>query len=234
MSDLVLQPGERGLIVGNTGSGKTQMLIAQVRHFARSPVYILDSKEDDGIRNLLREAGDEHGATLSRGLGEFEKFLKLKKKPDYVRIIPPASELNNPDQLDEYMQLVYQKGQSCLFCIDEAYQVHTRGQAGDGIISLLTRGRSKGISLLACTQRPAWLARFFLTESQKFWVYRLQDIQDRKRLAEAIPYPRDLVLDKYSFFYYKSGDASGKTYGPIPLSYDPGYVSEPEISSRWI
>lgn len=71
-----------------------------------------------------------------------------------------------------------------------------QGRAGSGLIALLTRGRSKGISVLMSTQRPAWLSRFCFTEAQKYYIYRLTDRRDSKVLGEYIRVFSKKVLQK--------------------------------------
>ena len=221
-NDILLEKGERGVIIGATGSGKTAMLVAQIEYYPYYPIYIMDTKQDSKIADLT----NKYNGIIITSLTEFENYLKKKRDDVIVRIVPDSGELSSPEILDTYLQKIYGKGQSSLTCIDEAYMINQGTRALPGSLALLTRGRAKGLSFLACTQRPAWLPRFYFTESQKFYVYYLQDISDRKRVSEMIPIDPKETLDKYCFRYYKTGDRTSTLYNPVKLSYDPGYIDD--------
>lgn len=209
--------GERALIVGATGSGKSVMLQEQIRQARYAPVFIFDTKLDDGFDHVgIDGETSEEVATID----DFERMLKSQRKkwPTYFVIRPVAQELAEPEILDNYLSLIYEKAHHSYVMIDEAYQMHeSNARAGAGLISLLTRGRSKGISTIVASQRPVWLSRFCLTEAQLFIVYQVRDIKDRLRLGEVIPYPRDLILDKFQFWAYRAGEPEGKIYAKLPL-----------------
>lgn len=222
------------VIVGATGSGKTQFLAAQVERYPFSPIYLLDTKGDEKLGALA----ERYPSRTIDSLTDFRKVIKERKPEwDIVRILPKPEELQDEDILDAYLDTIYHRGQSCLTCIDETYMLGATTRPRPGALGLLTRGRSKGMSLIACTQRPAWIPRFYFSESQKFAIFYLQDIRDRQRVSEMIPYPRDLTLDKHHFFYYVSGQKHGTIYAPIqvPKHLRAGYVDEQDTRSRlWI
>lgn len=224
---LIIGRGERAVIIGSTGSGKTQMLLAQLKAFPHAPIYIMDTKGDSAIAMFMDEQTALKNVEVITSPGQIAKFTKRKGGPEYAHILPPPDELAEPEILDGYLAAIYDAGRPCLVCIDEAYQVHNGHRAGPGLIGLLTRGRSKGISLICCTQRPAWLSRFVFTESQHFFVYRLQDLRDYKTLREmGVPYPQKKEIAKFCFFCYTAGEQDGKFYAPIPIEHDPGYSAE--------
>jgi hypothetical protein len=63
--------------------------------------------------------------------------------------------------------------------------LHHQGQAGVGLTSWLTRGRSRRQSFLGGTQRPAWVSRFVFSESDYLSIFSLNLKEDRKRMYEA-------------------------------------------------
>jgi hypothetical protein len=224
---LIIGRGERAVIIGSTGSGKTQMLLAQLKAYPDAPIYVMDTKGDAAIQMFMDKQAETKNVQIINSPAEIAKFAKQKAGPEYAHILPPASELAEPEILDGYLEAIYAAGRPCLVCIDEAYQVHNGHRAGPGLIGLLTRGRSKGMSLICCTQRPAWLSRFVFTESQRFFVYRLQDLRDYKTLREmGVPYPQNKSLAKFCFFCYNSGESDGTFYAPIPIEHDPGYSAD--------
>lgn len=232
---LWVEKGERGLIVGQTGSGKSVMLQEQCRQAAFAPVVIYDTKNDDGFFDV--PMGDETIEVIESQSAFLSIAKKPKRKqPDYILVRPNMQELMNPAMVDAYLITQYDYMPSTYAMVDEAYQLHiAAGKAGPGLLGLLTRGRSRGISTVLCTQRPAWISRFCFTEATKLYVYRLIDLQDRKRIAEISPYHPDMILDKYHFYGYKQGDINGTFYAPLQLrGVDRGYTAPDDSGIKWI
>lgn len=217
--------GERGLIVGQTGSGKSVMLQEQCRHAPISPVIIYDTKGDDGFFDVPT---DEEEISVIESLDDFKRYTKQprRKWSDYLLIRPNNHEVGEPKILDQYLLHHYDRCKQSYCMIDEAYQMHENGKAGPGLLGIYTRGRSQGISAVACTQRPKWVSRFLLTEAQKIYIYSLTDIDDRKRMGEISPYPWKKRVDKFHFYYYKQGEEFGTLFEPLPLRVDRGWVPD--------
>lgn len=229
-NDLLIKPGERMVIIGSTGSGKTQMLLAQMRGFPKAPIFVLDSKGDESIQHFMEKEQQNNHVKIN----DISKIRSsFKAKQEFVWIYPDGAELTEPELLDNYLQAIYNVGKPCLICIDEVYQVHKGLKALPGLANLLTRGRSKGIATISCTQRPSMTSRFVYTESSKFIIYRLNDLRDNKTLTDmGIPF-KDISLDKYHFFCYKGGESAGTVYAPLELKYNAGFtVSEKTLSRK--
>lgn len=216
--DFFLGRGERGLLIGQTGSGKTQDGIYQLMQAEHFPVIVFDTKFEPAFDGLAR--GDE----FSEQVNDFDEFVKMaerKKKdmPDYIIVRPSAAELADTESLDRYSQLVYSAFGPCMAYYDELYQWHNAGKIGPGFIGLLTRGRSKGKTVLMATQRPAWVSRFCLTEAQKFYIHKVLDARDKKALASVVP-DFDKLPDppKYHFYFYTTHSSRVSLMKPVPLT----------------
>ena len=196
--------GERALIVGQSGSGKTtfgRWLIERVHY----PVIVYDTK--------IEPAYDIFPVTSN-----FDEILPLfSESADIVVFRPPDEYLADPKKLDEFLYLHYRCFPGIGAFIDEAYQFHNGVKAGVGLVSLLTRGRSKRIATIVSSQRPSWLSRFAITESNLFYIFLLADSADRKRLADIVPKGEDLLADKFHLYYYESGADCAMYYAPVPL-----------------
>jgi hypothetical protein len=235
--DLILKRGERAVIVGSTGTGKTQMLLRQMMAYPCAPIYVLDTKGDPALNIFLTQERRKDNCEIITKISEIKSFAKNRSGAEYAHILPPPEILADPMLCDEYLSAIYAADRSCLVCIDEAYQVHTSGgRAGPGLLGLLSRGRSKGISVISCTQRPAWTSRFLYSEATCYFVYKLNMRDDYKTLA-AMGLPIDakkLNIDKYQFMYYKNGDDGGTLYAPLDISINPGVTGNDNNLSRWI
>ncbi len=200
---LLLKPGERGLIVGKTGSGKTLGAIFLLRYLP-PPVLILDTKGDENLPRAF------HPSTLER-----HDSLWTGAYTAPVNIVTPsARELSDIGQLDDWLT---QLPAPATVYLDELYQIHgASGRAGPGLIGLLTRGRSRGMTVLMSTQRPAWISRFCLTESENFYVYRLSDPSDRDRVARLTAPQIERIPRRYHFWFYRQGKSKAVLYSPVP------------------
>lgn len=215
---MLLKKGERGLLVGKTGSGKTQNGLFQLMHSELWPRIIFDTKIEDAFFSLPQ--GDET-IELVTGHDEFLKYAKNTKKkdmPDYILVRPTAQEFVDPEMLDEYMNTVYMNFGACFLYIDEVGNLHKNGRALPQLMNILCRGRSKGKTTLMATQRPAFISRSCLTESDRFYMHRLTDMRDRKTLAEVVPdFDKYAPPPPYHFYYFAhSGDEAPKLFSPVP------------------
>lgn len=228
---ILLERGQRGVLIGQTGSGKTWGGIFQLQRSPAPLVIVLDTKGEPAF-NTLPLPGESHGFYNSGD--DFLSELKSKNLPNYMIMRPEPAEMADPLELDNLLQSIYARGKDCLVYVDEAYQWHVNGRAGAGLTGLLTRGRSKGISVLLATQRPAWISRFCFTEAQKFYIYRVTDRRDIKTIGEHIPAfnIKDLA-PKYNFWYYDSAAdmESAVLYAPVPKPIKDETVTD--SGKRW-
>lgn len=233
MSNILIGKGQRAAIIGSTGSGKTQMLMAQMRGYPYAPIYIMDTKGDESLLNFVESQGD-NAKTIS-SIDALVKESKRKTGPDYIHIAPTKQEVSEPQLLDDYLSAIYDLNKPCLIAVDEIYQVNVGINGGPGLNGLLTRGRSKGMTVISCSQRPAWMSKFVITESQLFIIYRLNNPEDYEKIRKmGIPFPKNKELDKYYFYVYKSGEREGFFYEPLELKNNPGYTAEESSGKRWI
>lgn len=218
---ILLEPGQRGVMIGQTGSGKTVGAIYQLQHAPFDCVIVLDTKGEPAFNAL---AVDDETQVIYESGAAFLRALKSKDWPNFMIVRPTPDEMIDLEFLDSLLLAIYHARRPCLVYVDEAYQWHVHGQAGAGLTGLLTRGRSLGISTLLSTQRPAWVSRFCFSESQKFYVYKLGDGRDVKTLAEHIPeFMRYYKRKKFAFWYYDNASDMefAQFFNPVPLPIKP-------------
>lgn len=228
---VIPEPGQHALIVGQTGSGKTVMLAHILRYSTYSPVFVIDTKIDDEFLSLARR--DETIKLYRDGIEGFAAFVRAKNVPDYVIIRPPASELMDPMTLDAYVHIVhdYYRG-PCIIAVDELYMLHNGGRCGPGITAALTRGRSKKHTFIGATQRPAWVSRFCLSEPSLYYVYRLIDVNDRKRLGH-IGYSQSKIMPRYHYYTYNTATGEGGDRTPVAFDWRRNREGG-KLLSKWI
>lgn len=210
--------GERALLVGQTGSGKTQNAIFQLRNAPVFPVVIFDTKIEDAFFGLPE--GDET-LDLIQSIGDLEKYAKQSPQhwADYILVRPDVDEILDFDILDAYCRMVYNRFGACTVYFDELYNWHNRGIPVNGFVGLLTRGRSRGKTVIQSTQRPGWISRFCFTESQKFFIHNLIDSRDRQTLDSMVPnFSSYAIPPKFHFYRFEVGaDDTPKLCLPVPF-----------------
>jgi len=161
---------QRVLVAGRTGSGKTQLaawLLAKAP-LDRMPYVILDYKRDALLNSCAR---------IKR-----ISYADIPDKPGLYILHPEPS---HDALVDNWLQRVKRKGNIGLY-FDEVYQVPYRPpHTASNVIYM--QGRSLRIPTICCTQRPAWLSRYALSEADHYAAFHLNDVEDRRRIASFFP-----------------------------------------------
>lgn len=223
--NIVPKHGERALIIGQTGSGKTAFARFLLTRMPGSIIY--DTKHEPKFNRLSKKVVK----TVAEAMEAFREDDKL----EYVIVRPPVAVSFEPKLLDEMLMEHYETARNVTAYLDEVYQFHLGGKAGSGLLALLTRGRSRGITTVMSTQRPMWLSRFCLTEAQRFYIFNLVDKRDWKTISEIVPGSEKLAkLPRYHFYYYDYDLDRPVLYAPVPFDREgEGYTDEPQGSKRW-
>lgn len=221
------ESGERGIVMGQTGSGKTAFVIWLLVRIPTAPIIIYDTKLEPKFEKLPASKV----VVTQDEVAEAFKDVKL----DYIIVRPPEALLGEPEKLDEYLWYHYLHFHQSVAYIDEATTFHTMGgKPFKGLLSLMTRGRSKGITTIISSQRPRGISRSVITEATKAYVFYLADMDDRKRISDVIPnfykYP---LPKKHAFYFFESGEDRAILYEPIKLdpAMDTGYTDAPAVNT---
>lgn len=217
--NIIPEQGEHAILIGQNGSGKTVLACFILMHIPQAPCLIYDTKIEPKFSKLPKSI---IVSTMDEAL-----TYKDDVSIDYIIIRPPVELMRDPMKLDDYLWQHYLHFHYCPAYIDEAYTFHSRGQPGQGLIALLTRGRSKGISTIVSTQRPVLVSRFCITEAKKAYVLRISDKADKKRIDDLIPNFSEMPSPvRHGFYFFEVGMDSPEMFAPISLDarFDTGYV----------
>jgi hypothetical protein len=225
LTDYFPAKGERALSIGKTGSGKTLFNRWLLERLPDAPVIIYDTKHDPKFDRLPNNMVAGSLAEIYEGLDHLGV--------DYVIVRPPPAITANPAALDRILQRHEEEWRGVDAYIDELYHFHNGGRAGPGLSGLYTRGRSRGITTIGSTQRPAWVSGFIFSETQLFYLFRLTRESDRKKVDDFIPGFAELpVLKKFSFYAHRDDgdDETPKLMKPVPVdeSEKLGYTDHSE------
>lgn len=205
--DLTPQSPSRTFVTGTSGSGKTELSLAMAV-LAPKPLIIIDTKYDPSIKDFSKR----HGIPIIYDLPDWRGI-----KNDVI-VRPPPECIANPKLIDEWLADAFECKFVPTILIDEGYQVGATNRAlGVGVSGLWTRGRAFGMRTIFCAQRPAWISKFILTESDTYFIGYLKDDGDRKALATSLGEPalRE-TLGPRKFHYIKNGQQALKL-APLKL-----------------
>lgn len=238
--DELPKQGDRAIVVGQTGQGKTEFVIWLLERLTSSPIVIYDTKGEPKFDAMPRTAVAHSHAAMIEALAHPEY--------DYIVFRVPPEIIADADELDALLWYHFQNLRGVDLYIDELYSFTSNGQAGRGLMSLLTQGRSHGFTTIMSVQRPARISLFPLTESQHFYIFFLIDKKDKNRLGDVIPDFEDMPAPPlYHFYYYATGSREGaqlmapilldknraKDYKPVD---EPATPDEPDAGTQinWI
>lgn len=209
MTGVNIKDSEHVFICGGTGSGKS--VLADVYTAGMSETVIkIDIKDDTFAR---RRDGDP----LWRGLVENQDFevvysLEAVKQSEFNKIIyvPPFEE-QNQETYNDLAQYVYTEGNMRLW-IDELMLFTEGAQRYPAFLkAILVSGRSRRATVIMCTQRPMGIPALCIANSQHFFVFSMNNDQDRKKLADVTGCRKFLEApSRFAFWYYREGDSPEK------------------------
>lgn len=201
---------QRILVLGKTGTGKTCAAVWHLSNqdFSRKSWIVLNHKGDDLIDSI---EGAEHVDLNFRP--------NPKKKGLYIyHPVPDFDDQNVTNLLWD----IHKMGNIGVY-VDEGYMIPNRDPAFQ---ALLTQGRSKKIPMIILSQRPVWLTRFAISESDFFQVFYLGDERDRKVVQGFIPINLETLmqapvnqqplLKKFHSVYYDVGANNAIIMSPVP------------------
>lgn len=185
---------DRVFIVGTTGSGKTSLSKAML--WGLPNVVILDPKRTYELPKEWKHS-------------IYTDIASLAKHEDSTTVIyrPEIAEMEKG--CEDFFEWVFDRGNTLLY-VDEVMRVTNGHRIGRGYATVLQLGRERGISCWSATQRPANIPLVIMTESEHYFVFRLRNTEDRKRLYEYTGASEFLKIprDEHGFYYYN--DRTGK------------------------
>lgn len=193
------EQGQHVTMVGPTGWGKTTLAneILRLRHYL---VAFCVKREDSTMERLIR---DQHMVRLREWNPEVA---------DRIALWPPIEGTGSNFRLRQRavfltaMNSIYRMGGWCTF-FDEVSYLSDNLKMDDELKFLLNQGRTSGISVVAATQRPAFIPLAFYDMATHLFLWKFNDHRNATRAAEltgrAFPVVREEVMDlpKYEFIY---------------------------------
>lgn len=194
-NDPKINPGERAVVAGRSGSGKSTLakwlLLNSPGHWV-----IINPKWTRAYDTLP-------GVVKIKGFN-MPKIDDAIYKNRFV-VVDPTQAQASMEVMDAFIQHIHDSTMNMGVVVDELYTIHNNGKAGDGLISLLTRGRELKQSFLGLTQRPVWVSPFVFSESNYICEMSLNLLSDRKRMYEFIGHEKaEEKLPPHEWLWYRA------------------------------
>ena len=204
LSELIPPRTDRTVLVGTTGSGKTTLARQLLDSY---PVVVVHD-----AKGLLKWPD-------YRVLTNWRELTRAREAKLIYR--PSAKELRSELDQECFFRWIYTRRNTVLY-VDEVYSIAYRDELPPSYFACLTRGRERGIGILSATQRPTKIPNVILSESEHYFLFRLNLPNDRKKMQEVTGVHEEIIgnLQKTQFVVASAGGYD--ILGPMRLQIKGG------------
>lgn len=191
---------ERTFVMGRTGSGKTVFMVWLLsrQNIEDYPWIILDYKRDGYLASI------PHSNEIK--LGEIPRY------PGVYRVVLDYQETE--EDVNDYLFKILRKGRIGLFA-DEGKNIPQSEPRFKGLSAVFSQGRSLKVPVLFGTQRPSWINKSILSESEYFANLGLQNREDVKKAREFMPNVAENPIEEYHVHWYDVRQRANFTIRPV-------------------
>lgn len=172
---------ERVVFVGTTGSGKTEL----AKHFLPrlNRVLVIDPKHEfklDGFKRV-------------KNLPMFGKEFKIIFRP----------KLSDDEQLADMIYKLFREKNCTIYC-DELMTLTEMFPASLSVLTDVVRtGREKHVAVWSAFQRPRWVPRFYMSESEVKFQFNLLSFEDRVYMSQFSTPLATEKIERFTFWYMR-------------------------------
>lgn len=177
-----IRPAERAALVGATGSGKTFLasrLIAPLRR-----ILVLDPK------HTFKAEGFKPGETLPIFRNEFKMVFRPGRG-------------DGDEKMTRLVYELFKRGNAVIYVDELATLADYYPMTTDQLSDIARTGRERGVGVWSAMQRPRFVPKVFLTESEVFFIFGLRSADDRKHIAGFSGEEVVQALEPFGFWYVR-------------------------------
>jgi hypothetical protein len=124
---------------------------------------------------------------------------------------------DDDEKLTEFLIDAFKGRNVTIYCDELAVMAERYPESMSILKEIALTGREKNVSLWNATQRPRGIPKIFFTEAEVFFIFRLQDNDDREHVAGYIGAEVKDKIPRFQFWYYR-----GEEESPRLMSLDLG------------
>lgn len=207
---LNIDPSERWIVLGKTGSGKSEFAKHLLRQVSQKmPVVIVDPKEYWLGKHPVWAARKEPG-TIDK------PHLVNKFNPKWrVQILQPDEE--DDDRLARMCHDVLKAGNIFIY-FDETEGIATANSVPFYLRRIWKTGRALGVGAWVSSQAPTGIPKIFKSQAEKFITFRVGD-EDIDLVSSLVHSDKEELRDlgKYEWLYYDTEQQHAEWNPPIPF-----------------
>jgi energy-coupling factor transporter ATP-binding protein EcfA2 len=212
MTEIIIDPSERWLILGKTGSGKTEFAKYMLRKISRRmPVVVIDPK---GF--WLGKHPDWETRKREPGTVDKPHLVDTFNSRWRVQCLQPDTE--EDERLEKLCFDILKHGDIFIY-FDEVDGIATANNVPLHIRKIWKTGRALGVGAWAATQVPLGIPKLFKSQAEKFVVFKVGE-EDVDLASQLVHTSRHMVqsLKKYEYLFYDSGTMDTAVLMP-PIPY---------------
>lgn len=179
-------------VIGGTGTGKTYWMRQELRRRNPPRLLVWDPEAD------LSDLGD---VTVSAG--EIRSLVQLTAGDRWrIVYVPPFNRQLAERAFNVFCRVAFmraEQGKYPLVVVDELSTVVRAGSAPDYWTACVSRGRKRGMAIMAASQRPARIDKDFWSQATRIRCTALGYLEDQKAMAAALGRPLEDVASLQGF-----------------------------------
>lgn len=202
------KPGEHVTLIGPAGSGKTHMALT-LAELCRYVLVLATKRQDPLVESLSR---DGYYVT-----GRLRDIAYAEDQPVQSRVVfwPRQSDrLTMPQrlhvqagQIREAIDFADKRGKWAIV-IDETMWLVRNLRLERELEGLWFQGRTQGVSVIANSQRPAWVPRLAYSQATYLFIWQSSDKSDLEALRDiGAGFPREVIEENVRTLSWEDHEA---------------------------
>ena len=207
-----IKSNARVFVCGKTDSGKTT-LVKNVL-WNKFPRRIFHDVKLENSELLINSPG----TVLARNPTELLNFMSKGGGLDNTSrsILYQPYLADDKEDFNKVCEIIYKFG-NFMLVVDEASYYTTGFEIQPFHKEIMMRGRSRGVGIINCSQRPKGCHNLLISEADHFFIFKLTLDDDLKKLKAVIPKKYHKPMETMEMRYFIYSDVSNNNFIHKPI-----------------